>query len=348
MRQMKTPKKSLNSRVWDLNRFAGDHGYLPRCFIIHARLAPEIRKVIRWIKAALSDNFHVDADMDFGPEESARGRALAALEEASFVLCILDDLPPNVVFEYGYAKALKKPCLRMIRQGATVSLFKHFLQEGQPAGPDKPLFDFDKHFGDARDLILRSYDHADAEAPKKLLVEELERPDQTGKTLGRLIIEHWVGLLKENLANSGNFAPWCNFISIKARSIEPGKPLFGPLRQKEFFKLLHQGFQQRPGGAAKRPAKKGRELPDTAIAAMASLPDNSRLALTRKFLRLKPYAQDCRLLFAECLTVLKVARAAEFQDASMNKEAETLCKAFLRKWPDTPQIHYHLGALLGQ
>jgi tetratricopeptide (TPR) repeat protein len=332
----------------DLHRFEGDRAHLPRCFIIHARLAPDIRKVIRRIKAALFDNFEVEADMDFGPEETARGRVLAALAEASFVICILDDLPPNVVFEYGYAKALKKPCLRMIRQGATASIFKHFLQDGQPSGPDKPMFDFDKHFNDARDLILRAYDPTDAEAPKKILVEELARPDQGGKTLGRFIIEFWVGLMRERLENSGDFQSLRDFISAKAKTIEPGKPLFGPLRRKRFSELLKQGFQRSPAGTGKRPARKGRELPDTAIAAVSSLPDKSRLALNRKFLRLKLYAQDCRLLFAECLTVLKVARTAEFKDALMNKEAEKLCKSFLRKWPETAQIHSHLGALLGQ
>lgn len=285
--------------------------------------------------------------MDFGPEESARGRVLAALEEASFVICILDDLPPNVVFEYGYAKALKKPCIRMIRQGATVSIFKHFLQDGQPAGPDKSAFDFDKHFSGARDLILCSYDHADPEAPRKLLVEEFSRTDQSGKSLARFVIEFWVASLKEKLGNSGNFQPLCNFILAKAKTIELGKPLFSPLRQKQFSELLKQGFQRSPIGAEKRTARTGRELPDTAIAAVSSLPDKSRLALNRKFLRLKRYAQDCRLLFAECLTVLKVAQTADFKDGLINKEAEQLCKKFLRKWPETSQIHYQLGALLG-
>src|SRR5438034_9560666 len=103
----------------------------------------------------------------------------------------------------------------------------------------------------------------------------------------------------------------------KAKLIETGKPLLGPVRQKEFFKLLHRGVQQRPGGAIKRSTGEGREFPDAAIAALASLPDKSRLALTRKFLRLKHYAQDCRLLFGECLAVLKLARAADSKDASI-------------------------------
>src|SRR5437016_5071313 len=89
----------------DLSRFEGNRWNLPRCFIIHAWSPPGIQHVIQSIRTALEGNFHVDVDLDFGADDSIREKALAAIDQAAFVICILDDLVPNVVFEYGYAKA---------------------------------------------------------------------------------------------------------------------------------------------------------------------------------------------------------------------------------------------------
>ncbi|MDB6068749.1 MAG: glycosyltransferase [Pedosphaera sp.] len=343
MRKIESKVHALST---DLGRFQSERWSLPRCFIVHARLAPEIRKVIRQINAALAGNFHLDADIDFGADESARGKALAALEEASFVICILDDLPPNVVFEYGYAKALRKPCVRMVRQGATVSIYKHFLQDGQREAPGLSPFDFDKHYSDTRDLILCSYDHTDTDAPKKILVEELAKKDAHGKSMGREIIETWAAMLEEKLANSGNFKPLIDFILAKARSVELGKPLFARERRKRFAALLKQGYERSPSGARKRVAVRGRELPDAAIEALLNLADKPRLSLVRKFLRLKRFLNDRRLLFAECMAVMKIARSEGFKNAVLNREAEKLGKSFARKWPEAAEMHHELGTFL--
>ncbi|MDB6016777.1 MAG: transrane and repeat-containing protein 1-like [Pedosphaera sp.] len=327
----------------DLSRFEGNRWNLPRCFIIHAWSPSGIKHVIQHIRTALEGNFHVDVDLDFGADESIREKALAAIEEASLVICILDDLAPNVTFEYGCAKALKKPCIRMVRNGAVVNVLKYFPKDKQPLGVQNPLLDCNTHFSDVRDLVHCPYDHEDPEAAKKLLMQEFAKIGSSGKSLARHIIETWVALMKEGFGKAGDFEPLFDYI-LRTKTIELGKPLFATQRQKKFSELLVKGFKSKTSRNKAVDAPKSEELPDATVEAISDLPPEAQLSVIRKLTR--TYPNDERLLFAECLCLIKISERLAYRDESKNNEAKSLCESFLKKFPDAYAGYYNFGLLL--
>jgi nucleoside 2-deoxyribosyltransferase len=179
----------------DLSRFQEGRWNLPRCFIIHAWSPAGMKHVISHIKTALKDNFHVIVDQDFGAGESIRKQALEGIRDAALVVAVVDDLRPNVVFELGYALALGKPCIPLVREGAVVNVRDYFPKK-ECGGVENPALDMNAHFSDLKDLKWCPYDHEDPASPGAVIADELSKKGADGRSLGRRALETWVAVLR--------------------------------------------------------------------------------------------------------------------------------------------------------
>ncbi|MGB3087484.1 MAG: tetratricopeptide repeat protein, partial [Phycisphaerae bacterium] len=325
----------------DFARLQGGQWDLPRCFVIHAWSPPGIRHVITHIRNALKDNFHVRADLDF-TGESIREQVLAAIEDAALVICILDDLRPNIPFELGYAYALGKPCVLMVREGAQVNV-RDYYPEDQREGKENPALNVDAHFSDIKDLLLVEYDHEKPEAPARLLAEELKKTGSEGKTLSRRVLEAWVGVWKHRFgAPDGCFDTLFDFI-LKSR-IVIDKPLFATKRKKRFGELLKDGLAC---ATKKKKPKVGRPAPlqSQVIEAAMDLPRGARLPFIERLL--KTYKRDLRLLFAQAYTVAMLVKAGGYKDQTLCGRALQLHKELVAEWPEAAEARNNYANLLG-
>jgi len=324
----------------DFARFQGGQWNLPRCFVIHAWSPPGVRHVITHIRNALKDNFHVRADLDF-TGESIREQVLAAIEDAALVICILDDLRPNIPFELGYAYALGKPYVLMVREGAQVNV-RDYYPEGQREGKENPALNVDAHFSDIKDLLLVEYDHEKPEAPARLLADELNKTGSEGKTLSRRVLEAWVGVWKRRFgAPDGCFDALFDF--ILRSEIVIGRPLFATRRKSKFQNLLEQGLAC---ATKKKKPKVGGPAPlqNEVIEAAADLPHEARLTFIERLL--KTYKRDLRLLFAQAYTVAMLVKAGGYKDQTLCERALQLHKELVAEWPEAADAHYNYAILL--
>jgi len=324
----------------DLSRFQEGGWDLPRCFIIHAWSPPAIRLVISQIKTTLKDNFHVIVDLDFGAGESIRKQALEGIRDAALVVAIMDDLRPNVVFELGYALALKKPCIPLVRKGAVVNVRDYF-PEDQREGVENPALDIDAHFSDLKDLKWCHYDHEDPASPGAVIKKELDNKGADGRSLGRRALETWVAVLRRAYEPKGKCFDELYEYILKS-TVTLGKPLFATRRKTRFNELLTKGAVCR---AKKTPGKaKPVPLPDAVIEAAADLPHEARLDLLQTLLW--SYPNDQRLHFSECYTVAMLAKETGYKDAPRCGEALRLHEEFLDKWPEDADAHNNYANLL--
>ena len=336
---MAKKRKVKTAAAVDLSRFEGDRWNLPRCFIIHAWSPDYIRHVISAIRAALSKNFHVDVDLDFGSGESLREQALDAIQDAALVICILDDLRPNVVFELGYAKALHKPTILMACEGAVVNVKDYYPKDGRD-GVTNPSLDVDKHFSDVKDLLHCRYDSGDPDAAKALIADELKN-QVAGKTLARRVLETWVQVFRSRMRTEGDFEPLFEYI-LKTDTIDLDKPLFATRRRATFAELL--GAAVTAGAERAVRARPSKALDDALLEAIAELPPEQRLQVVEKLLTGR--RQDVRLRFVQCYAAAMVAKDAEYKDAEANEQAVGLHERFLANWPDDAEAHYNYANLL--
>ncbi len=332
-------RKAKTAAAVDLSRFQGGRWDLPRCFIIHAWSPDYIKHVISEIRAALSKNFHVDVDLDFGSGESLRQQALDAIQDAALVICILDDLRPNVVFEWGYAKALQKPTIPMACKGAVVNV-RDYYPENEREGITNPPLDVDKHFSDVKDLLHCRYDSGDPDAPKALIADELKNR-VAGKSLARRVLETWVQVFRSRMGREGDFEPLFEYI-LKTDTINLDKPLFATRRRAKFAEL----FGPAVAAGAKRAvrAKPPKALDDALLEAIADLPPEECLDLVGA--ALTDREDDVRLRFVQCYAAAMVAEDAEYKDAEANKQAVGLHERFLAHWPGKAEAHNNYANLL--
>ena len=329
--------------------FDEDKWSLPQCFVIHAWTPPGYKHVISWIREALQANFIVRVDLDFGADHSFREEALAGIRQAALIICILDDLAPNVVFEYGYAKALRKPCVVMVRVGAVVNVQRFFDEGSCPDDLTNPPLRIRDHFSDILDLLHDEYDWQAPEHPKVLLGEQLRKTSQeSGKTLSRRVLEEWVALLRQTLgARADGFKPLFQYICGSQISLD--RPLFGTHRKKKFRKLLQEAIERSQQEIESTPTREAGPLPEVVIDALAALPPEQRLTLAQMFL--KTYPENRKLRFEECRATGLLASASGHRDGKANEQAVDFYKRFIHDFPGVAMAHYNLAnfqRVLGQ
>ena len=199
--------------------------------------------MVHQIRAALEGNFHVDVDFDFGGNTCIKRAALRRIELASLVICLLDDLTPNVTFEYGYSEALHKPCIPMLAIEAKVNVKSFFEKEVEkPCNLFNPKLDVDEHFSDFRNTVYCRYDHRDPAALRTIISEQLEKQDEEGTRLDRRILQTWVDLLRKEYGEEDRFEPVFQYI-LRTEAIRLGIPLFATRRRHEYEQLLADAFR---------------------------------------------------------------------------------------------------------
>ncbi len=295
----------------------------------------------------MKDKFFVDVDYEFGTDHPIREQALAAIRQASLVICFLDDLAPNVVFEYGYAKALNKPCILLLRKGAVVDVKRFFPEDNVPEGLTNPPLDVDKHLADVKDPLRREYDHEDPSAVNNAVNEELRKQDTvTRKRLSRRVLEAWVEVWKHEFkARADSMKPLFDY--ILRSNLDLDNPLFGTTRKKKFRTLLeetHEQAEEQMKRTAERTSTAPKPVPDAAIEVLATLPPEHHLSAARRLI--EKYPADRRLSFSAAFATSRQAEEKDYKDSSANEEAVRMHREFLKSYPKSPEAHNNYACLL--
>jgi tetratricopeptide (TPR) repeat protein len=95
------------------------------------------------------------------------------LNACSLAIIILDGFRPNVIFEYGILVGLRKPCIVLLEQNATIDI-KSFMKVPTKKTPTIPI-DMDKDFSDVKDQMYIKYKYNEPKKLRELLHIELKK-----------------------------------------------------------------------------------------------------------------------------------------------------------------------------
>ena len=194
------------------------------------------------IGEAMKGALAVKADKDFRTD-SFLTMVSATIRDASLVIAILDDLPPNVAFQLGYALALKKPHILMVARDSVVNVKHFFPPECALTSLSNPLLHIDKHFSDIRDIRHVGYDDAKPDAPGQLLRDELGMQDAvTRRTLAEDVLCTWRTTLHEKFQRTPQGKRVFE-LAGEPTSITLGRPLLSPDTERELAGLLTEAVQ---------------------------------------------------------------------------------------------------------
>jgi hypothetical protein len=94
------------------------------CFIVFSSREKHVEVLIDWIEAVFADSEYqlVRLDEQLKSGDSQYQELTDQLASCSFAIVVLDGFRPNVLFEYGILKGLKKPCIVLLEQAALVDI----------------------------------------------------------------------------------------------------------------------------------------------------------------------------------------------------------------------------------
>jgi tetratricopeptide (TPR) repeat protein len=129
------------------------------CFLVYSSKEKHIEIVIDCIESVIKEKESCDIkrlDDSLKSEDSQYLELRDLLSECSFGIVILDGLRPNVVFEYGILKGLRKPCIVLLEEEADVDVINYHM-ETKAIEIINPKIDMDKHFSDVKDRFYIKY-----------------------------------------------------------------------------------------------------------------------------------------------------------------------------------------------
>jgi tetratricopeptide (TPR) repeat protein len=147
------------------------------CFVVYSTKEEHVPNVI----GVIEDIFNEDRSYQvvlLGEQvksgDSQYGQLIEYLNTSSFAIVILDGFRPNVLFELGILKGLKKPCIVLLEKNATVDVASYYA-ESKSEKSDNPKIDIDKHFSDVKDRYYVIYDRNNHKELRKTLEEQYHR-----------------------------------------------------------------------------------------------------------------------------------------------------------------------------
>ena len=146
------------------------------CFIVYSSRESHIDITIDAIETVLESTGKYDIkrlSIHGISGHSQYSQLLDFLDKCSLSIIILDGLRPNVIFEYGILVGLRKPCIVLLEQNATIdiqSLLKVPIKK-----PPVALIDMDKDFSDVKDQMYVKYKYNEPKKLREILSNELKK-----------------------------------------------------------------------------------------------------------------------------------------------------------------------------
>lgn len=168
------------------------------CFVVFSSHEKHTEVVIDCIETVFEENYHVKRlDKHLKSGDSQLKEIEDNISSCCFAVVILDGLRPNVLFEYGILKGLKKPCIVLLAKEAKVDIENYYL-DGDVKVQYSPIIDMDKHFSDVKDRFYITYDRHDPKKIREILKEEyVKQKDNIEKELINSIFPYSSVIKKE-------------------------------------------------------------------------------------------------------------------------------------------------------
>ena len=144
------------------------------CFIVYSSKEPHIDITLDAIETVLESTGKYDPkrlSLHGVSGHSQYSQLLDFLNKCALSIIILDGFRPNVIFEYGILVGLRKPCIVLLEQEATIDL-KSFLKTTVKK-PPIAFIDMDKDFSDVKDQMYVKYKYSDPKNLREILGKEL-------------------------------------------------------------------------------------------------------------------------------------------------------------------------------
>jgi tetratricopeptide (TPR) repeat protein len=144
------------------------------CFVVFSSREKHVEIVIDCVETvfqeAKSNRFVVlRLNEHLKPGDSQYEELTNLLSSCCFAVVILDGFRPNVLFEYGILKGLRKPCIVLLGHGATIDV-QGFYPPDVDGLPPAPEIHMDTHFSDVKDRFLLRYDRNNPKQVRSLLL----------------------------------------------------------------------------------------------------------------------------------------------------------------------------------
>jgi pentatricopeptide repeat protein len=144
------------------------------CFIVFSSREEHREVVIDCIESVIEKKKHYDIkrlDEALKSGDSQYTELVTLLNSCSFAIVILDGFRPNVLFEYGILKGLKKPCIVLLEQNATIDVASLML-DSTSKKYNNPRIDMNKHFSDVKDQFYVKYDKNNPKGIRDIINKE--------------------------------------------------------------------------------------------------------------------------------------------------------------------------------
>ena len=146
------------------------------CFIVYSTRESHIDITLDAIETVLDSTKKYDIkklSIHGIPGHSQYTQLLDYLNKCSLAVIVLDGFRPNVIFEYGVLVGLRKPCIVLLEENATIDI-KSFMKNVSKKIPIA-VVDMDKDFSDVKDQMYVKYRYNDPKIFRELLRNELKK-----------------------------------------------------------------------------------------------------------------------------------------------------------------------------
>ena len=147
------------------------------CFVVFSSREEHVEIVIDCLESIFqkSDQFQiVRLDQHLKSGDSQYAELTELLASCCFAVIVLDGFRPNVLFEYGILKGLRKPCIVLLEDEASVDIPGFFTTSTENL-PPKPQIDMDRHFSDVKDRYYLRYNKNNPKQIRLLLQTEYRK-----------------------------------------------------------------------------------------------------------------------------------------------------------------------------
>ncbi|HML78537.1 tetratricopeptide repeat protein [Geobacter sulfurreducens] len=146
------------------------------CFIVYSSRETHIEITIDAIESVLEANskYNVKRLATHGMVGySQYSQLIEFLNKCAFAVIILDGFRPNVLFEYGVLVGLRKPCIVLLEENATIDI--QSLLKNSHAKTANIKIDIDKDFSDVKDQMYLKYNYTDPKKLRTIIKDELSK-----------------------------------------------------------------------------------------------------------------------------------------------------------------------------
>lgn len=151
------------------------------CLIVFSSRESHIEIAIDCIEMIIGKKYKyqvIRLDKYLSSQDSQYEEIFNIINECSIGVVILDGFRPNVFFEYGILKGLKKPCIVFKEINAKIDVLGFYKDIGLSKKIENPSIDMDKHFSDVKDRFYVTYDKNNPKEIREKVNDEMVKLKQ--------------------------------------------------------------------------------------------------------------------------------------------------------------------------